>query len=250
MNQQFEEMRLYFNRVRPMCRELFSMAYVICADYDDAEYVLQQVILNCWHGGKKRRSVKGFHESLRAETRRVAMGRVRDDGEDWDQFGADEFGEPDDSPILSAVQRERPEIRRLIMLRYGCGLSSAQTGKVLEISASHVNQVTGRFQKKLKRALDPEMRAKLDMRLTEVCTEELVEHGAEMPDIGALYRNFEAEASADYSPVGHFASRVAAFVAAVVLILAVACVIWGVSAIIRPAQIEDTGLLTETLSEQ
>lgn len=250
MNQQFDEMRLYFNRVRPMCRELFSMAYVICADYDDAEYVLQKVIINCWHGGRKRRSVKGFRESLRDETRRVALARLREAEDDWNQFGADELDGAAEDPVLDAFQNENTGMRRLLMLRYGCRMNNGQIGKVLGLSGSRINQLIGKFQKKLKRTLDPEMRSRLDARLYEVCHEQLVERGAEMPDISAIYRTFEAEASAGYSPVGHFASRIVAFIAAVVLLVAVACVIWGMSAIIRPAQIEDSGLLTETLTEQ
>jgi len=34
------------------------------------------------------------------------------------------------------------------------------------------------------------------------------------------------------------------------MLIAMGCVFWGVSAIIRPAEIEDSGLLTETLDEQ
>lgn len=249
MNQQLDEMRLYFNRVRPMCRELFAMAYVICADYDDAEYVLQKVIINCWHGGRKRRSVKAFRESLRDETRHIAIARAKND-DDWDQFGAKELDGIPDDPVLAAFQKESVEMRRLLMLRYGCRLSNSQIGKILDISGRRINQLIAKFQKKLKRTLDPESRAKLDTRLYDVCNEQLVEHGAEMPDIGALYRTFEAEASAGYSQVGHVASRIVSFIAAVLLLIAVACVMWGVSAIIRPAQIEDSGLLTETLNEQ
>lgn len=250
MNRQLDEMRLYFNRVRPMCRELFAMAYVICADYDDAEYVLQKVILNCWHGGRRRRGLRGFRESLREETRRIAMTRLRGREDDWDQFGAEDLeGLPDD-PVLRILQRERAEVRRVIMLRYGCRLSLRNTGRVMEMPKADVNRLIVKFQKKARRGLDAETRGKLETRLTEVCQQQLAERGAEMPDIGALYRNFEAEASAGYSPVGHFASRAAAFAAVVALMLIIGGVIWGVSAIIRPAQISDAGLMTETLNEQ
>ncbi len=250
MNQQFDEMRLYFNRVHPMCGELFAMAYAICGDYDDAEYVLQKVILNCWHNGRKRRGLKGFHNGLREETRRVALSRVHETDDDWDQFGAEDIDGMPEDPVLRAFQNERAEIRRLLMLRYGCGLNLHQTGKVLDMTKSQVNQLIAKFQRKTKRSLDADDRGKLEIRLAEVCSQQLAERGSDMPDIGALYRNFEAEASEGYSPVSRFASKAAAFVTVVVLMAIIGCVIWGVSAVIRPVEINDSGLLTETLSEQ
>ena len=250
MNQQYDEMRLYFNRVHPMCGELFAMAYVICGDYDDAEYVLQKVMINCWHNGSKRRGARSFNEALRQEIRRVALSRLGNAEDDWDQFGEDDFGGDIDDPVLRLFRRERTEVRRVLMLRYGCGLSLGQTGKVMELNKTQISRIITKFQKKAKRALDAESRGKLDSLLTGICRRQLAERGAEMPDIGALYRNFEAEASSGYSPVGHIASRIAVFVAVVALMAVLCGVIWGVSAIIRPAQIEESGLLTETLNEQ
>lgn len=251
MNQQTEEMRLYFNRVRPMCRELFAMAFAICADYDGAEYALQRVILSGWQGGRRLRSKRGFRESLRAEMRRVALTRVQNDMEsDWDQFGADPLEDAAADPILRSIQSEDADTRRVIMLKYGCSLSGGQIARAMGMPAGHADQLLSRFLRRIKRRLDSGERGRLDSRLRDVCQRQLAEGGAEMPDMGALYRNFEAEAAANYSPVGHFAGRAAAFIAAVALLIALGCVAWGVSAIIRPAQIEESGLLTETLDEQ
>lgn len=251
MNQQSEEMRLYFNRVRPMCRELFAMAFVICADYDGAEYALQKVILSGWQGSRRLRSKRGFREGLRSEMRRVALTRVNNTGDtDWDQFGADPMGEESEDTLMRAIQHEDAETRRIIMLKYGCSLSGGQIARAMVMPAGNADQLLSRFHRRLKRRLDPAERSHLDSRLKEVCQTQLAEGSAEMPDMGALYRNFEAEASASYSPVGHFAGRAAAFIAAVIMLIALGCVAWGVSAIIRPAQIEESGLLTETLNEQ
>ncbi|MBQ4090118.1 MAG: hypothetical protein IJC56_09630 [Clostridia bacterium] len=251
MNQQTEEMRLYFNRVRPMCRELFAMAFAICADYDGAEYALQRVILSGWQGGRRLRSKRGFREGMRAEMRRVALTRVRDSGsDDWDQFGSDPLDEGPEDMLMRAIQHEDAETRRVIMLKYGCSLSNSQIGRAMAMPASHADQLLSRFLRRIKRRLDSSGRSHLDAQLKEVCQRQLAEGGAEMPDMGAIYRNFEAEAAANYSPVGHFAGRAFTFIVAVAMLIAMGCVFWGVSAIIRPAEIEDSGLLTETLDEQ
>lgn len=250
MNQQTEELHLYFTRVKPMCRELFSMAYTICADHDAAELALQKVILGGWQSRRRFTSSKGFSESLRADMRRAALGCMNGPGEDWNRFGADPIEEDTGDPVLNAIQQERPGIRRIVMLKYGCGLNNAQISRVTGVPSRQTAQLLDRFQRRIKRRITSEQRGKLESRLREICAEQLAEGGAEMPDIGALYRNFEAEASANYSPVGRAASRVAAMIAMIVMLAIIGCVLWGVSAVIRPAQIEDTGLLTETLIEQ
>lgn len=251
MNQQTEELHLYFTRVRPMCRELFSMALTICADYDSAELALQKVILGGWQSRRRFRSSRGFHESLRADMRRAALGCIRDSGNEWDEFGADPLGEDaGDDPVLDAIRQERPGVRRVVMLRYGCALSRAQISRLVGIPAHQVEQLISRFQRRLKRRLTSEQRGKLESRLKELCRGQLAGEGVEMPDIGALYRNFEAEASANYSPVTRAASRAAVYIASIVMLAMLGAILWGVSAVIRPAQIEDTGLLTETLIEQ
>lgn len=250
MNQQTEELHLYFMRVRPMCRELFSMAFAICGDYDSAELALQKVILGGWQSRRSFRSSRGFRDSLRADMRRAALSCAPDHGEDWDQFASDPLEEQAGDPVLGAIQQENALTRRVIMLKYGCLLKNGQIARAAGISAAQAEQLLSRFQRRLKRRLTSEQRGKLDARLKDVCAGQLQTGGVEMPDIGALYRNFEAEASASYNPVSHFTSRAVKFAFAVALMAALGCVIWGISAIIRPAQIENAELMTETLDEQ
>ena len=250
MNQQTEELHLYFTRVRPMCRELFSMAFAICADYDCAELALEKVILGGWQNRRSYRSSRGFRDRLRADMRRAALNCAPEHGEDWDQLASDPPDEQSNDPVLSAIQQENALTRRVIMLKYGCLLKNAQIARLVGTSAAQIEQLLSRFHRRLRRRLSSEQRGKLDARLKDVCLEQLQAGGVEMPDIGALYRNFEAEASASYNPVSHFTSHAVKFAFAVALMLALGCVIWGISAIIRPAQIENTGLMTETLDEQ
>lgn len=250
MNQQTEELHLYFARVRPVCRELFSMAFAICGDYDSAELALQKVILGGWQSRRSFRSSRGFRDSLRADMRRIALGCVPEHGEDWNQFGAEPLDEHSGDPVLSAIQQENALTRRVIMLKYGCFMKNGQIARAVGITAAQAKQLLSRFHRQLRRTLTSEQRGRLDIHLKDVCAEQLKTDGVEMPDIGALYRNFEAEASASYNPVSHFTARVVKFALTLALMAALGCVIWGIAAIIRPAQIENTGLMTETLEEQ
>lgn len=250
MNQHTEDMHLYFTRVRPMCRELFAMAFVICGDYDAAEYALQRVILDGWHGRRRFRSTRGFRESLRADMRRVALSGAKDAGDGWDQFGSDPIDGAAGEPVLAAMQQESAVIRRAVMLKYGCLMKNGQIARAMDVSGAQVQQILDKFQRRIKRKLTPEQRGRLDQRLRELCRMQLESGGAAMPDIGALYHNFEAEASADYSPVTRFASRAAVYVVSLIMLVAMCCVMWGISAIIRPAQLDEPGLITETLDKQ
>lgn len=250
MNQQTEEMRLYFSRVRPMCRELFAMAFTICADYDGAEYALQRAILIGWQSGRRRRSKRSFRECLRSEARRVALSRVQSAADvEWDLFGADPLGSDAEDPVLRAFQAEPADTRRALLLRYGCGLTTGQIARATGMPAAHAEKQIADFMKTLKRRINADQRGKTDGLMKELCGSLLTEGGVEMPDLGAIYRNFEAEAAANYHPVGRAASRTLVFAVAVTLLVALGFVMWCISAIIRPAQIEDSGLLTEELQE-
>lgn len=250
MNQQTEEMRLYFNRVRPMCRELFAMAFTICADYDGAEYALQRTVLTGWQGGRRRRSKRSFREYLRNEARKAALSRAKGGADsDWDLFGADPLGNEDSDPMLRIFRNEPADTRRALMLRYGCGLTSGQISRATGMPSAHADRLIANFMKTLKRRLNADQRGRLDSLMKELCARLLAEEGVEMPDLGAIYRNFEAEAAANYHPVGRAASRTLVFVVAVILMLVLGGIMWCVSAIIRPAQIQDSGLLTEELQE-
>ena len=99
-----------------------------------------------------------------------------------------------------------------------------------------------RFFRRLKRRLPQGERNHLDARLKALCREELQSLGA--PDLGALYRAFEAEAAGSDRPMGRMALRAASWVAAALLLLLLAGILWGVAAIVQPARTQDGGVLT------
>ena len=245
MNAQSEEIRLYFARVRPLYHELFSMAHVICGNYQQAEYALGSVILMGWNSRRHFRSARGFRENMRADMRRIALSRVDPATEiTWE---INDPGDGDSAPCLAAID-EDPAVIRTVMLRYGCGLSMKEVSRVMGQPRRQTEQTLRRFMRRFRRRMGGSA-AKIEAIIQEMCREELA-GGAEAPDIGAIFRTFEAEASQNYRPGTRLAGRIAACAAYVLLMLMLALAIWLASAVLRPAQVSEDGLLTETLNEQ
>jgi DNA-directed RNA polymerase specialized sigma24 family protein len=245
MNAQNEELRLYFARVRPLYHELFSMAHAICGNYERAEYALSSAILAGWNNRRHFRSARGFRESMRADMRRIAVSQIDPGAEiTWEPRAS---ADADSVPRLAQLQ-ETPAILRTVMLRYGCGLSVKEISRAMEQPRRQTEQTLRRFMRRFRRRLG-DSAAKPEALIQDMCREELAD-GAEAPDMGAIFRTFEAEASQSYRPGTRLAGRIASCVAYVLLILMLASAIWFASAVMRPARVSDDGLLTETLNEQ
>ena len=137
---QADELRAFFARVRPCYRELFNMAHAICGNYELAEYAVQSAILDVFRRGSPR-SRAGLRETLRAQTRAMAMEQARliDDAElTWDGFRADAIEGAGGDAVLQAASQESLEDRRALMLRYGCGLRPRDIARLLNVPAAQV----------------------------------------------------------------------------------------------------------------
>ena len=209
MNQQTDEMRLYFARVRPLCGEIYATGLVITGDYQRADYVLRETV-------------------LRGET-------------PIEVFSTPSVEENPDS-LMKLIRLETPLVRRLILLKFGCELHPKALSRVCGVSVRQAEGQLNRFFRRLKRRLPQGERNHLDARLKALCREELQSLGA--PDLGALYRAFEAEAAGSDRPMGRMALRAASWVAAALLLLLLAGILWGVAAIVQPARTQDGGVLT------
>ncbi len=248
MNERTDELRLYFARVKPVYQELFGMAHAITGNYDRAEYCLQRTILQGFLRRRRFRSARGFRESLRSDMRRIALSVDMEVRElTFDAFSAHVLDVPTEDAMRGLIEQEESEMRRLVVLRYGCGLNARQIARVLNMQAGQADTVCARFEKRVKRRLNPDQRAHIESRLEDVCREELLSGAA--PDAGAIYRTFEAEASGAIKPAG-IISKLAGRLAFVAALLVLALFVWLIAAVIRPAVIENTGLKTETLVDQ
>ncbi|MGI6238073.1 MAG: RNA polymerase sigma factor [Christensenellales bacterium] len=249
MNERMDELRLYFARVKPVYRELFGMAHAICGDYERAEYALQRAILEGFLSRRRFRSARGFRDSLKSDMRRIALNGNGAAGEiTWDAFAVGALDRPSDETVRRAIEQEDAQMRRAIMLRYGCDLRHAQIARVLNIPQKQAQLMLTRFERRLKRRMNAGARAGIEARLSEVCLDELTATSA-VPDAGAVYRTFEAEASGAIKP-GRAISKLLARAAYIAAILLLALIIWIVAAVIRPARIVRDELPSEVLIEQ
>ena len=249
MNEQTDEMRLYFTRIKPVCRELFSAAYAICGDYEQAEYALRRVILSGWQGRGRFRGTRAFRENLRNSMRRTALSRLDEVREStWDQLAEDPLSAEEADPLLRHLQAQDVTVRRAVLLKYGCMLKNRQIARCLDITARQADQMTNRFLRQAKLRADAGGRP--EARLREICREHLVSGETEMPDLGAIYRNFQAAADQGARPVRRAASRTVTAVAAILLVILLAGLFWVTASVIRPAQIQDDAPLTRTAQEE
>lgn len=227
------------------------MAYAICGDYEQAEYALQRVILSGWQSRSRFRGNRGFRESLRDGMRRMALSRLEHVREDtWDQLAEDQLAENASDGVLRFLQTQDLPVRRAVLLRYGCLLKNRQIARCLDTTAKQADQTLDRFLRQAKRYLDAGQRGRLEAHLRNLCREQLLSGETEMPDLGAIYRNFQAEADQSARPARRTASRAVTAVAAILVAALLAGLLWAVAAVIRPARIQDDGRLTETQTVQ
>lgn len=248
MNDRTDELRLYFARVKPVYAELFGMAHAITGNYDKAEYCLQRAILQGFMSRRRFRSARGFRESLKSDMRRIALSGDMEERElTFDAFSESVLGGPAADPMRRLIEQEDAATRRLILLRYGCGLAARQIARALDMPAKQADTFVARFEKRVKRRLDSAQRAHIESRLQDICREELLSGAA--PDAGAVFRTFEAEASGTIRPANLF-SKLAARLAFVAALLVLALLIWLIAAVIRPTVLQNDGLRMETLVDQ
>lgn len=248
MNDRTDELRLYFARVKPVYAELFGMAHAITGNYDRAEYCLQRAILEGFLSRRRFRSARGFRESLRADMRRIALPEVKTSRElTFDAFLESALTGPSPDSMRRLIEQEDAAMRRLILLRYGCGLNARGIARVLGMTARQADTLITRFERRVKRRLEPAQRLHVDTRLQDIAREELLSGAS--PDVGAVYRTFEAEASGTIKPVS-IVSKFALRLLYVAALLLIALFVWLIAAVIRPVVLENNGLKMETLIDQ
>jgi len=243
MNTHTEEFRLYFARIRPLYNELFSMAHVICGNYEQAEFALSTAILSGWNNRRNFRSARAFRENMRSDMRRIAISSAKPDAElTWDvRRLTGEEGETGLADIHDDLS-----VLRVVVMHYGCGVSVRDISRLTGYTRRQTEKLLRRFEMRAQRRLDT---SRPEAMIEEMCIDELLASpGA--PDVGAIFRTFEAEAERSYRPASRLAGRIVSAVAYVLAVALAAGAIWVISALVRPARIADDGLMTETLNEQ
>ena len=235
-----DRLRVYFARVKGVYRELFNMAHAICGNYELAEYAVQRALLTCFLRSGRLKSRVGFRENLRAAVRREAVEQVLLLGDaelNWDGFREDAIDGAQGDLVLSMASGESSDARRLIMLRYGCGLRAGRIARVLKVPPKQIKSALDRFERRVRRRIPAKERGRVDARIALSARAWLSQHAASVPDTGTVYRSFEAEVMETGGGGTHF-SRI--FAAVLTGILAVFCagVFWLTMVLLQPPEME------------
>ena len=228
-----DALRAWFKRVEPLYPELFNTAYAICGSYSQAENALNGAILETW--AENGESGLGFREKLRGAVRLEAMRMSRtDDGSA--EFTWPGFSDTGDDGMLRQVAREDTETQRLLMLRYGIGLSPWRISTVTGMPATMVRNTLKRFETRCRRNLPARERNRFEIMVKQ-CMRRQLNGRTGIPHPAAVYRAFEAEAAALQAPT-HRLSRIIYHV--VVLIMAVVCAVlfWLFAILVQPPNLQ------------
>lgn len=231
-----QDLHTYFSRVTPEIPKLFNMAYAICGNYDLAEYALQYALMEGWfgeaHGGM------GFREGLRAVVRQVAFEEAVQPRPDAPEFTWDGLTTPGGDPLLERLAQEDAQTRRIVALRYGCGLTVSRTARLTGLTSSKVRDILARFSRSASRRLPASRRRRFESDLARAVGKQFEATDEGMPSLGAIYRSFESEAVENHRP-SHLASRILKRIILCALAVLCALVFWLAAVLIQPPALEE-----------
>lgn len=244
-----EEYQLYFNRIRPVYHQLFNLAHAITGSRDRAEYCLQYAMLECWNAGDAAASSHGFRESLRSGAVRASLksAPAPDEAPDWEGLQGD--AESTD-PLLRSIIQESTELRRMLALRYGCSLSPRRIARVMNLDKKRVQMLLGRFEARTRRRLSAVDRRRYDLLVARAVRSLLCLPCPQAPEMGALFRAFQADAAAVTRP-NRLPARIARYVLAAILALFCMAAFWFAAILMQPPVMENenTPFVSETQTE-
>lgn len=229
MQQTTESLRGWFRLVEPIYAELFNAAHAMCGNYELAEYALQCALLDVW----LQRAGMGFRERLRGALREEAFAAL-----DAPEAASAEFtwqgfriGDGTD-PLLNQLAGESLELQRLIMLRYGCGLTARTIAQLTGLSPKAVRGSLARFLARCRRKLPGGDRAGTEALITQRARAAL-RRSDEAPPIAQAFRAFETEAS-QVSRSGRGIGRAFSRLMLTLLALVCAAAFWLFAVLVRP----------------
>ena len=233
-----EDFQVYFNRIRPIYPELFNLAHAVTGASAQAEYSLQYAMLECWSLGELPASRHGFREALRSATLHAALKNPgdADGGEDWD--GLQTPANPGD-PIARLIARESVELRRLLALHWGCGLTLRRSARLTSVDFRRAQQMLQRFEARARRELPAADRRRIDLRIARAVRSGLSLPSPQAPELSNMLRTFQMDA-ASVSRSSRLPGRILRIVLAVILTLACMLVFWFAAVLLQPAVLEES----------
>ena len=233
-----KDIQLYFSRIRPIYHQLFNLAHAIAGNCDQAEYCLQYAMLDCWANGDASANRHGFRESLRSSVIRTALRMSQsEEGKsefDWDGLSAREEGA---SPVATFIVQEPMEARRILALRYGCGLTLRQIARLVGCEAGRVQTLLRRFEARVRRRLSGGDQRRADLLIAQAVRAQMALPCPQAPEIGSVLRTFQADAASITRP-SRLPMRILHAVLALVLALLCILAFWLTAVLMQPAQLE------------
>ena len=232
-----EDYQVYFNRIRPIYAELFNLAHAATGASAQAEYSLQYAMLECWSLGELPSSRHGFREALRSATLHAALKNPGDAGgeEDWD--GLQSPTNPDDA-IARMIAQEGVELRRMLALRWGCGLTLHRSARLAGVEYRRAKQLFQRFEARARRMLPPADRRRFELRIARAVRSGLTQPNPLAPELGNMLRTFQMDA-ASVARSSRLPGRILRLIVAAVLTLACMLVFWLAAVLLQPAVLEE-----------
>lgn len=227
-----EALRAYFKRISGASPSLFNMAYAICGNYDLAEYALRSALLTVWQ--ENPQSSLGLHEKLMGHVRRNAVRLALSKSGKSCECTWNELRHAESNPILDQAVQEAPEIRRCLVMHYGCNMPIKTIARISGISSAHLKNAFHRFEARARRRLPPKDRRHFEGMLHNAMEDFIRRSNADVPAAETLYRAFEAEAAempVNTHRISHIVGRILFFILAIFCAL----IFWLYAVISQPS---------------
>jgi DNA-directed RNA polymerase specialized sigma24 family protein len=233
-------MRLYLT-------QLYRRAEVIAANEDRAEYIVQNVITEAFSLFLEGRGRAAFQEGLYALVRNIALDELSAyrDGEEYAQddektverslysFAPYRQDDSVEAALYARVMREKYPMRRMLMLRYGCGMNAQQIALAMQMRAADVRQRLRLLTARLFRGALGTQIPMLEQRLADLSLAALNRPDSDVPEMTTVFKLF-SENLADSSETDGRARR--ALRAALLMLggLLCAALFWLISVLLVP----------------
>ena len=221
-----EQLRAYYERVKPLLAELYNMAYAICGAEEPAENALLFALVEGWEA--ESRGNIALREMLRNALRENAPDEAAEfeEAATWD---GNAFAQ---NPKLTLLEREKESVRRLIVLRCGCNLSFSVIAGLLDSTQPEVKREFTRVKREWAKCANvPERSA--EAVLGRILRRQMRTPSPKQPDAETLFRTFTEEALQTKKPL-RLVSTVARGILETIVVLLCALLFWLIAVLIRP----------------